>query len=241
MTVMNDLGQEVGDPLPGWRPPPQPPRESLDGRYCTVEPLDPSRHLDSLFDANNRDPDSRHWTYLPYGPFASKEEYREWMEGTCLGPDPQFYAIVDTRLERAVGLASYLRITPAIGSVEVGHLRFSSLLQRQPAATEAMFLMMENAFDLGYRRYEWKCDSLNEPSRTAAERLGFTFEGRFRQHTVVKGRNRDTDWLSVLDNEWPPLKAVFEQWLDPANFDDGNRQRTSFSDLTREARARMAQ
>ncbi len=240
MTVINELGQEIGDPQPGWKPAEPPPRSVLEGRYCTVEPLDLGSHAESLYNALMLDPDGRHWTYLPYGPFSTIDDYRAWVESVCPGADPQFYAIVDRALHRAVGVASYLRIVPSVGSIEVGHLRFSSLLQRRPAATEAMFLMMANAFELGYRRYEWKCDSLNIPSRAAAERLGFQFEGRFRQHTVVKGRNRDTDWLSILDTEWPALRPSFERWLDPANFDDGGQQKSSLSALTQAARATLA-
>lgn len=240
MTRINEFGQEIGNPLPHWQSAETPTRQTLEGRYCRVEPVNPDRHLDSLFEAFSLDTDARHWTYLPYGPFPSKDDFRSWMEATCLDNDPRFYAIVDAVLGRAVGLASYLRIAPRTGSIEVGHLRFSSLLQQQRAATEAMFLMMANAFALGYRRYEWKCDSLNAPSRAAAERLGFRFEGRFRQHTVTKARNRDTDWFSILDTEWPALRTAFEVWLDPANFDSAGNQRTSLSELTRAARSTLA-
>jgi RimJ/RimL family protein N-acetyltransferase len=240
VSVTNDLGQTIGDPLPAWNPPSAPPKTALTGLYCTVEPVAVDTHLDSLHNALTLDPDARHWTYLPYGPFASKGDYRQWMERTCLGGDPQFYAIVDSERQRAVGLASYLRITPAVGSIEVGHLRYSALLQRRRAATEAMFLMMRNAFDLGYRRYEWKCDSLNAPSRASAERLGFQYEGTFRQHTVVKGRNRDTDWLSILDTEWPAVCAAHETWLAPENFDAEGQQRQSLSALMQAARAALA-
>jgi RimJ/RimL family protein N-acetyltransferase len=154
------------------------------------------------------------------------------MEGLCLGADPLFFAIVDAASARAVGLASYLRIDPFAGSIEVGHLRFSSLLQRRPAATEAMYLMMRNAFALGYRRYEWKCDALNAPSRAAALRLGLSFEGIFRRAVVVKGRNRDTAWFAATDGDWPALARAFERWLDPANFDAAGRQRVRLGELT---------
>jgi RimJ/RimL family protein N-acetyltransferase len=154
------------------------------------------------------------------------------VKAVCLGDDPLFFAIVDAKTGRAVGLASYLRIDPRVGSIEVGHLRFSSLLQRTPAATEAMALMMRRAFELGYRRYEWKCDALNAPSRAAAERLGFEFEGIFRQARLNKGRNRDTAWFSILDREWPALRPAFERWLDPANFDANGKQRARLSELT---------
>lgn len=228
----NDLGQPIGPPVPGWRPPPRPPRQTLAGRWCRVEPTDPARHAAELWSAYALDADARHWTYLPYGPFADLAAYRAWMDATCRGDDPLFFTVVDAASGRAVGLASYLRIDPLAGSIEVGHLRFSSLLQRTPAATEAMYLMMRNVFALGYRRYEWKCDALNAPSRAAAARLGLSFEGVFRQAWVVKGRNRDTAWFATTDGTWPALAAAFERWLDPANFDADGRQRTRLTELT---------
>jgi RimJ/RimL family protein N-acetyltransferase len=228
----NELGQPIGFPVPEWRRPPRPPRAPLVGRFCRLEPLDPARHADDLFAANALDPDARHWTYLPYGPFPDLAAYRAWMEATCLGDDPLFFAIVDPVSSRPVGLASYLRIEPLFGSIEVGHLRFSPRLQRTPAATEAMVLMMRNAFELGYRRYEWKCDALNAPSRAAAQRLGLSFEGVFRHAWVMKGRNRDTAWFAATDHDWPALARVFEQWLAPANFDGDGRQRVRLTELT---------
>ena len=179
------------------------------------------------------DREGRMWTYLPYGPFDSFEIYRAWLEEMSRRSDPLFFAIIDRGTDQAVGLASYLRIDPAAGSIEVGHLHYSPLLQRTPAATEAMFLMMERALTMGYRRYEWKCDSLNAPSRAAALRLGFSFEGIFRQATVVKGRNRDTAWFAAIDREWPALKEAFQRWLAPENFDADGKQRERLSDLTR--------
>jgi len=164
------------------------------------------------------------WTYLFGGPFASAAEFRLWLEPRERSEDPLFFAIVDARSNQAAGLAAYLRIDPPHGVIEVGHLAFSPLLQRTAAATEAMFLMMKNVFELGYRRYEWKCDALNAASRRAAERLGFRFEGVFRQAAVYKGRNRDTAWYSITDGEWPFRKQALERWLDPTNFDAENRQ-----------------
>jgi RimJ/RimL family protein N-acetyltransferase len=228
----NHLGQPIGPPVPGWAPPPPPPREPIEGRFCRVEPLDVARHARDLHDANARDSEGRMWTYLAVGPFASLEEYLAWLEPRASGEDPLFHAVVDVVSGRAVGLASYLRIDPAAGSIEVGHLAFSPLLQRTPAATEAMYLMMRRAFALGYRRYEWKCDALNAPSRAAAQRLGLSYEGVFRQATVYKGRNRDTAWYAAIDSEWPALEAAFTRWLDPANFDERGRQRERLSDLT---------
>jgi RimJ/RimL family protein N-acetyltransferase len=224
----NHLGQPVGVPVLDWSARPLPPRTPMGGRFCTVEPLDPDRHAAELFDANAADPEGRLWTYYPYGPFAAPAEYRAWVERACADPARLFHAIRDTEGGTAVGVAAYINPQPAVGVVEVGSLVFSPLLQRRPAATEAMYLMMRRAFDeLGYRRYEWKCDSLNQPSREAAARLGFRYEGLFRQATITRGRNRDTAWFSIVDGEWPVLRAAFEAWLDPANFTaDGRQHRT---------------
>ena len=167
------------------------------------------------------------WTYMAYGPFAGAEAYLAWAAQSAASQDPLFHAILDRSTGKAVGVAAFLRIEPAVGVIEVGHIAFAPALQRTPAATEAMYLLMRRVFDeLGYRRYEWKCDALNAPSRAAAARLGFTFEGVFRQATLYKGRNRDTAWYSIIDREWPRQKAAFEAWLDPANFDEQGRQRT---------------
>jgi RimJ/RimL family protein N-acetyltransferase len=221
----------VGTSLPNWKPPPAPSREAMEGRWCRLEPLDPGRHAEALFEAMAPDPSL--WTYLAsYGPFGTADEYRAWMEQNCLGSDPLFFAICSGDDERPAGVASYLRITPASGSIEVGHILFAPSLQQTPAATEAMFLMMQQAFELGYRRYEWKCDSLNAASRRAAQRLGLSFEGIFRQATVYKGRNRDTAWYAAIDSEWPSLREAFVAWLEPGNFDVNGRQRTRLSDLT---------
>ena len=160
-------------------------------------------------------------------------DFIAWMQADCLGNDPLFFAIVDHTTQKATGLLSYLRIVPVSGSIEVGHVNFSPLLSRTAAATEAQYLMMKRAFELGYRRYEWKCDSLNEPSRVAAQRLGFSFEGVFRQATVYKGRNRDTAWYAAIDEEWPTLEHAFLTWLNPENFDSKGRQLQRLSDLTR--------
>jgi RimJ/RimL family protein N-acetyltransferase len=204
----------------------------MPGRYCQVAPLDPAAHAADLFRANALDATGRAWTYMSYGPFATLAAYEQWIRGVCAGEDPLFHAILDAATGRAVGVASYLRIDPPAGAIEVGHLMFSPLLQRARAATEAMYLMMKRAFDLGYRRYEWKCDALNAPSRAAAQRFGFSYEGVFRQATVYKARNRDTAWYSVIDREWPLLEQAYLRWLDPANFDANGRQRLPLSDLT---------
>ena len=229
----NALGQPVGEPVDGWTPPPVPSREPMLGRYCRVEPLEAVRHAADLHAANLRDAEGRNWTYLPYGPFATLDDYTTWVAAVTSSADPFFHAILDLATGRAVGVASYLRIDPASGSIEVGHIAYSPLLQRTPAATEAMYLMMARAFTLGYRRYEWKCDALNAASRAAAQRLGLSYEGIFRQARVNKGRNRDTAWYAAIDAEWPALDRAFRQWLDPANFDASGRQRVSLSSLTR--------
>lgn len=231
---LNQFGQPIGPSLPNWRVPAIPSRDSLEGRFCQVVPIH-ERLVDELYDAIVLDDDERHWTYLPYGPFGTKDAYRAWIETSCASADPLIFAILSVETGKAVGISAYLRITPGSGSIEVGHLFFSTRLRRTPAATEAMYLMMRRAFELGYRRYEWKCDAFNAPSRAAAERLGFSFEGIFRQHTVVKGRSRDTAWYSIIDSEWPRLERAFRVWLDPANFDGDGRQRVSLGDLTRVA------
>ena len=227
---MNLLGQPVGLPVPGWSPRPSPPRTPIVGRFCTVEPLDAERHAAELFEALSLDRDGRNWTYNTAGPFAEFAPFRRWVEESCASHERQPHAIRDNGLGKAVGVASYINAQPAVGSVEIGALNFSPLLQRRPAATEAMYLMMRRVFDeLGYRRYEWKCDSLNEPSRRAAARLGFRYEGRFRNATITKGRNRDTDWFSIIDSEWPALRTAFEAWLDPGNFDAAGEQRRTLA------------
>jgi RimJ/RimL family protein N-acetyltransferase len=204
----------------------------MPGRLCLLEAIDADRHAEALHAEYAADSAGRNWTYLPYGPFPSAAAYADFVRALQGGDDPVFYAVVLAGSGRAVGVASYLRIDPANGSIEVGHLSHAPALQRSAASTEAMYLMMRRAFDeLGYRRYEWKCDSLNEPSRRAAERLGFRYEGTFRQAMVVKGRSRDSAWYSILDGEWPQLREAFERWLDPANFDAAGRQRARLSEL----------
>lgn len=224
--------QPIGFAIGDWTPPVRPPAEPMIGRYCRLERLDADRDGQSLFDAYALDSEGRNWTYLPQGPFESYGEFHIWLSDMAKLDDPFFFTIIDAESQTSVGIASYLRITPPAGSIEVGHIHYSPLLQRTPAATEAMYLMMEQAFALGYRRYEWKCDALNAPSRMAAQRLGLSYEGVFRQATVYKQRNRDTAWYATIDREWPDLKQAFEQWLDPNNFDNDRNQKIRLSTLT---------
>ncbi len=228
----NTLGQPVGVPVPDWTPRPRPAREALTGRFCRVEPLDADNHARSLYEGDQLDRDGVSWTYMPYGPFAAFSDYQDWAAASQVSEDPLFFAIVDQASGTPVGIASYLRIDPTNGVIEIGHLHFSPLLQRTPAATEALFLLMDRAFQLGYRRLEWKCHALNAASRRAAQRLGLTFEGIFRQAIVVKGRNRDTAWYSALDGEWPALRRAFVRWLDPGNFGPDGTQIEALSALT---------
>lgn len=233
------LGQPIGAEVPGWEARPRPPRLAIDGRTCRLEPLEPVRHGADLHAAFAADRDGGMWAYMPYGPFADEAAYLAWAREAAVSEDPLFHAILDRASGKAVGVASYLRIDPKNGVIEVGHIAYAPVLQKTVAATEAQFLLMRRAFDeLGYRRYEWKCHALNGPSRRAAERYGFTYEGTFRQAAVVKGRNRDTAWFSIIDAEWPAVRAGFEAWLDPANFEDG-RQRRSLGHLIAAARGRL--
>jgi len=229
----NALGQPIGFPVPGWTPRPRPPRAPMQGRACRLEPLDPDLHAADLHAANMADRENRIWTYLAYGPFGDEAAYRAWAGPMAASEDPLFHAVVDQASGRALGVASFMRIDPANGVIEVGHVNFAPALQRTVAATEAIHLMMVRVFDeLGYRRFEWKCDALNAPSRRAALRLGFRYEGLFRQAVVYKGRNRDTAWYAMIDRDWPRLKEAYARWLDPANFDAQGRQRVSLGELT---------
>jgi RimJ/RimL family protein N-acetyltransferase len=211
---------------------PVPQRRVREGNYVRLEPVDPARHAEDLF-ALSRGSDEI-WTYLGYGPFADVAALRAWLAGCAQQSDPLFVAVVDKASGRASGMASFLRIAPADGVIEIGHIWLAPVIQRTRQATEAIFLLMREAFELGYRRLEWKCNALNAPSRRAALRYGFTFEGIFRQHMIVKGRNRDTAWFSMTDGEWPGRKAAFEAWLSPDNFDENGRQRRALASLRRD-------
>jgi len=224
------------DPVPDWTPPVAPDNALvLDGTYCRLEPLVAEKHAALLYRAYVGQ--DHVWSYLPYGPFSSSSQYHRWIRETETDDTVEFYAILNKVSGAYEGVASYLRIAPAAGSIEVGHINFSPALQQTRAATEAMYLMMEWAFDAGYRRFEWKCDALNQGSRRAAQRLGLSYEGVFRQAAVVKGRNRDTAWFAAIDREWPSLKEAFRVWLDPSNFDSDDAQNERLSDLTQLVRS----
>ncbi|MDK3073216.1 GNAT family protein [Sedimentitalea sp. JM2-8] len=232
--TQTDPERPLGAVVENWTPPEAPGGEILEGRYARLEPLSAKDHAAPLFAAY-----AGHdaiWDYMPCGPFGTEAQYRDWVRETVANPAHMFYAIRDRETGEIGGVASYLRIDPAAGSIEVGNIAYGPSLQRTRAATETMTLMMGWAFDAGYRRYEWKCNALNAPSRRAAQRLGFSYEGVFRQALVVKGRNRDTAWFAAIDKEWPALRDAFGQWLDPANFDGSGRQITPLGRLTEEIR-----
>lgn len=226
---MRQVGPIV-EPLPSGRAPSGAP---LVGAGVGLEPVNVAAHASSLYALSHARPeDGALWTYLPYGPFPDRSAFEGWLAERARSEDPLFFALVDLATGAASGMASYLNIVPANGCIEIGHIWFAPPLQRTRAATEAIFLMMRHVFDdLGYRRLEWKCNALNAASMRAARRFGFTYEGTFRQHMVVKGRNRDTAWFALLDREWPPVRAAFERWLAPDNFDAAGRQRMSLGTL----------
>lgn len=224
-------GKTFGAPVPGWVVPPPPGPQLLAGRHVRLERLDAESHADSLYRANAQDPAI--WDYLPYGPFASEAGYYRWLAEMAALPDPFFYAIRDLDSGQPGGVLAFLRITPEAGTIELGYINLAPRLQHSRAATEAMMLAIGWAFGVGYRRFEWKCDALNLPSRRAAQRLGLSYEGVFRQAAVVKGRNRDTAWFAATDADWPGLQAAYEAWLAPGNFDATGHQRERLSDLTR--------
>lgn len=221
------LGREVKD----WVPPPRPGQGAMEGRVVRLEPLNADTHAADLHRAF-----AGHealWDYMPYGPFVSAGAYHRWAKEREAAEDPRFFVLRDRVTGHCGGIASYLRIAPEAGSIEVGHICIAPEMQKGLAATEAMWLMMDWAFRAGYRRYEWKCNALNLASRRAAQRLGFSYEGVFRNHLVVKGRNRDTAWFAVTSEDWPALSEAFRAWLAPQNFDAEGRQKERLSDLTR--------
>jgi RimJ/RimL family protein N-acetyltransferase len=227
------LGEELD-----WKPVQRPTSMSLRGSHIMVRPVNAENDAVPLFSVSHPpDGDPGIWTYLPDGPYESSDHLRQTLAWAETSEDPLYFTLVRLLDERPLGLASYLRITPELGVIEIGHIWFGVPLQRTTAATEAIYLMAHHAFDdLGYRRLEWKCNALNAASRRAAERFGFTFEGVFRKHQVVKGRNRDTAWYAITDDEWPAIQRGFEAWFAPENMDDEGRQRRSLGNLIGEAR-----
>src|SRR5277367_2056319 len=214
----------------------RPSRITLTGRHVTIAPLDPAAHAEALFEGSSGGKKDNLWAYLFAGPFRDRDSFDSYLADKASCEDPLLFTIVDNRTRRAAGMAAYMRIETAHRVIEIGNILYTPRLQRSAGATEAMYLMAWHAFeDLGYRRYEWKCNALNAPSRRAAVRLGFTFEGVFRQHFIVKGRNRDTAWYSMLDHEWPARKRAFEEWLKPANFDPDGKQQRPLSDFMPDA------
>ena len=237
-TRVNEFNQPIGPAVPDWTPRERPSRTPMTGRYCRIEPLDAALHAANLWEAYSKAPDGRDSTYMFVGPFGDFESLRAYLAAAMASADPLHHAIIDTASAKPIGTAALMRIEPVHGVIEIGNIMYSPVLKRTPAATEAMALFMRRAFDeLGYRRYEWKCDDLNAPSRAAALRLGFRFEGIFRQAIVYKDRSRDTAWYSITDREWPALRDAFDAWLDPSNFDGENRQRRRLSELTARANA----
>ncbi len=228
----NEFGQPIGPAIGGWSERARPARTPMEGRYCRLEPADVARHWADLFAAYMKAPDGRDWTYLFVERPDTPEAFRAYLEKAAASNDPLHYTIVELPSAKAVGTAALMRIEPVHGVIEVGSITYSPALKQTRAGTEAMYLMMRRAFDeLGYRRYEWKCDSFNAPSHAAAKRYGFQYEGLFRQAVVYKGRNRDTTWFSITDGEWPRVRAAFEGWLDPLNFDAGGKQKRSLTGI----------
>lgn len=220
-----------GEVVSGFKVPPHPKGISINGKLVSIKPLIANEFAEELFMANALDKEGINWEYLPYGPFENLSDYIDWIQSFEEHNDPVFFAIISKKLKKAIGIASYLRINPNDGLIEVGHINYSPLLQRTTEGTEAMFLMMQWAFDNGYRRYEWKCNALNMRSRKAAQRLGFSYEGVFRQMTISKGRNRDTAWFAIIDKDWQVIQKCFHQFLSDINLDE--KSKYSLSSLTK--------
>ncbi|WP_373974095.1 GNAT family N-acetyltransferase [Chitinibacter sp. SCUT-21] len=227
---INEFGQPLGPIVENWQGATFPTPKVMEGWGCRLEPLNAAQHAADLWQAFSADSGAL-WSYFTAGPYASEAEFAAALAERAQQRDPQYYAIIDAASGKALGLASYLRIDPQAGSIEVGWLHFSPALQRTRLATAAMVLMMAYAFELGFRRYEWKCNNLNAPSKRAAERLGFTFEGIFRNATVSKGRSRDTAWFSIIDSEWPTLRTAYQTWLAEENFDAKGQQLRKLSEF----------
>jgi len=232
----NAFDQPIGPALPDWQGRSRPTRVTLLGRFCRLEPLNAARHADALFAAYREAPDGRDWTYMTAGPFATLSEYRDYCQRVAQLEDPIHFAVIDLSTGAAVGTLSLMRIDPTNAVIEVGNVAFSRLMKRTPISTEAQFLLMRYVFEtLKYRRYEWKCDNANAPSKRAAQRLGFCFEGIFRQAVVYRERSRDTAWFSIIDSEWPLLSGVFASWLSAGNFDAAGMQQETMEALRAKA------
>jgi len=217
-----------------WKGCARPSADAMQGRYVRLEPMADERHLEDIYQAYAEDIDGDTWAYLPYGPFADRDAFFRFARETYFGADPMFHAVIDRKTGKAAGVASLMRINADHGVIEVGHICYAPVIQRTPVTTEAVYLLGCRIFDeLGYRRFEWKCNAANEASTRAAKRFGFSFEGTFRQALVVKGNNRDTAWFSMLDHEWAVRKAGFEAWLDPKNFDENGQQKSALDVYTR--------
>jgi len=222
----NQYQQPIGFPVPEWSPRPYPQRIIFEGHHCSLEPVNSKEHTAALYEAYRLAEDDRDWTYLFYERPATKEAFNVYIQNLEKSRDPLHFTVIDNHHNRPVGTVALMRIEPQHGVIEVGHVVFSPLLQQTIMSTEAHFLLMQYAIEqLGYRRYEWKCDSLNSSSRKAAQRLGFQFEGIFRQAIVYKNRSRDTAWFSIIDKDWPQIKMALERWLSPDNFDDQGKQK----------------
>ncbi|GGA44544.1 acetyltransferase [Dyella nitratireducens] len=230
--LVNAFQQPIGAPLPHWTARPVPPHTPLNGHFCRIEPVDVDRHVDGLYRAYSTAPDGRDWTYMSAGPFADAESFRSHLIKAAASRDPLHYTIIDLATHEPTGMLALMRIDSGNGVIEIGHVAYSPLIRRTSAATEAMFLLLRHVFDdLGYRRCEWKCDHLNAPSRAAALRYGFQYEGIFRQAVVYKGRSRDTAWFAMIDRDWPAIRMAFERWLAPENFDAAGVQRVTLANL----------
>lgn len=224
--------------LSQWKPRQRPERKVLEGLRVRLEPLDAGRHGDGLYEASSVADAAGRFAWLPDTPPQSRADFQPWLDKAAASEDPLFFAVVDKASGKVAGRQTLMRIDPAHGAIEIGNIYWGPLVSRKPAATEAQFLFADYIFDaLGYRRYEWKCNNRNEPSKRAAERFGFKFEGVFRQHMIVKGQNRDTAWYSIIDSEWPALRRAYRGWLDPSNFDSEGNQKRRLEELRQEAGA----
>jgi RimJ/RimL family protein N-acetyltransferase len=235
--MSNGTDGKLSVDLKNWQPRPRPERRSFEGRYVRLEPLSAAEHGDGLFEASSVADAGERFRYLPDYPPETRAEFQPWLDKAEASADPLFFTVIDQKTRKIAGRQTLMRIDAANGVIEIGNIYWGPLISRQPAATEAHFLFMQYAFDgLGYRRWEWKCNNGNEPSKRAAERFGFTSEGVFRQHMVIKGENRDTAWYSIIDSEWPALKSAYREWLDPANFGADGQQKRRLEEIRAAAR-----